>query len=607
MKVMSWMQRTVLMLALCAGLGAGERDVLADPRTDQVEALALLFVEANEAELALDPLGAMRRGDMRHAAQFGDYVTPEYFSRLESNAREWARRLAAIDRSLLTAQDRIAYDAFAYRNGQLLDFFERGLMTIEAQLPIEHFSGFQVVYPEISSGNSVAPFNMLTDYDNGLKRLDGYVHYLDHAIERMREGKEKGHTQSRLVMVIVLEQLGQQLKAGVDASPFYRPIKAMPEEFSAADRDRLVASYRSAIGDRVFGAYRRLQAFIREGYLPACREAPGLVAMKDGAAYYQGLIERETTTTLTASEIHDIGLREVERIVARMDAIRERIGFDGTLPEFLDHLRTDPEFRFTSRQELLSGYGAVRARVEAAMPELFSLMPDTPFEIRPVPADTEQYESAASYLPGSADGRRPGVFYVNTYDLPSRTRPGMETLFLHEAIPGHHFQISLAQENEALPDFLRFDGNTAFTEGWALYAESLGPELGMFVDPYQAFGNLDAEMLRAIRLVVDTGIHAMGWSTEQAVDYMLEHSALSAVEARTEVERYIAIPAQALAYTVGALTIQGLRSEAEQALGRNFDPRAFHSEVLGTGALPLVVLEQKVREWIRAGGPAPEL
>lgn len=590
----------VCAIVLLLGMGPGAR-ALADTRSDQADTLAALFADADEAALALDPLEAMLRGDMRYVAEFGDYVTLGYFTRLQTNAREQMQRLDAIDRALLSAQDRIAYDAFAYQNRQLLDFFDRGLMDIEAQLPIDHFNGFHVFYPEISSGRSVAPFHTVSDYDHGLARLDGYARYFEHAIDRMRQGIASGHTQPKLVMENVLEQLARQIDGGVEASPFFQPVKNMPDDFAAADRERLSAAYRNAIEERVFGAYRQLQAFIRKEYLPACREgAPGLLTMKDGKALYQGLIERYTTTDMTAEEIHAIGLREVERITREMDAIRTQLGFDGTLREFFDYVRNDPRFRFASKEALLDGYTAIRARVEAGVPLLFSLMPDTPFEIRPVPAYSEQFEAAAFYRPGTPDGSRPGVFFVNTYDLPSRTSVGVETLFLHEAIPGHHFQISLAQENGSLPAFMRFGGNPAFVEGWALYAESLGPELGMLSDPYQRFGNLDDEMLRAIRLVVDTGLHAMGWSREQAIAYVLEHSAQSQTGARTEVERYIAIPGQALAYKVGALTIRGLRAEVEQALGTRFDPRAFHAEVLNTGALPLRVLEQKIRAWMHA-------
>jgi len=600
MQAGEWVRGASMALALVFGT-AGAAGVLADAKVDNAAALRQIFADSDEAALELDPLAAMMRGDMRYAGQFGDYITPGYYARVKADAEDEMKRLDAIDRTALSREDRIAYDVFRYQGRQLLDFYERGIIAIQAQLPIDHFSGEHVFYPDICSGKSVAPFDTVQDYDNGLERLEGYALYLERTIGRMREGMAAGHTQPRLVMENILDQLARQMDGGVEASPFYQPIKDLPDDFAATDRERLARAYRAVIDERVFGAYRKLQEFIRTEYLAASREVkPGLVSMKDGPALYKALIEQNTTTDMSAEEIHRIGLDEVARIRHDMLAIKDRVGFNGTLKEFFGHLRTDPQFKFASKQALLDGYNAIRARVDVAVPKLFSLTPRSPFEIRPVPGYSEENEAAGSYRQGTPDGTRAGIFYVNTYDLLSRTTPGMETLFLHEAIPGHHFQISLAQENEALPNFLRFGGNTAFVEGWALYAESLGPELGMFTDPYQAFGSLDDEMLRAMRLVVDTGIHAMGWTRAQAIQYMLDNSAQSETEARTEVERYIAIPGQALAYKVGALTIRRLRIEAEQALGERFDPREFHAQVLDTGALPMAVLEAKIRDWIKA-------
>lgn len=608
MQVRGWARGASLMLAMQFAVAG---NAVALTPAENTAALHKLFADSDEAALALSPVSAMVRGDMRFADQFGDYVTPDYYARLEADTESDMKRLDAIDRSLLSHDDQVAYDVFRYQGRQLLDFYARGIVAIEAQLPIDHFRGFHVFYPDFSSGKSAAPFKTVQDYDNGLKRLDGYALFLERSIGRMREGMAAGHTQARLVMENVQEQLRTQREAGVEASPFYQPVKDMPADFAPADRERLTAAYRATIGERVFGAYRKLEDFIRDEYLAACRASPpGLVSMKDGAAMYQAAIEESTTTDMSAEQIHRIGLDEVARITREMESIKDKVGFKGSLQEFFHFLRTDPRFKFASKQALLDGYEAIRARVDAGVPKLFSLVPKSPFEIRPVPGYAEKTQAAASYRKGTPDGSRPGIFFVNTYDLPSRTSTGMESLFLHEAIPGHHFQISLAQENTALPNFMRFDGNTAFIEGWALYAESLGPELGVYTDPYQAFGNLDDEMLRAIRLVVDTGIHAKGWGRDEAIRYMMDHSAQSETDARAEVERYIAMPGQALAYKVGALTIRRLRTEAEQALGARFDARQFHAEVLETGALPLAVLEAKIRAWVaslqRAAAPPQE-
>jgi uncharacterized protein (DUF885 family) len=324
------------------------------------------------------------------------------------------------------------------------------------------------------------------------------------------------------------------------------------------------------------------------------------VSMADGDKLYAYLIESNTTTKMSADEIHQLGLSEVARITKGMEAVKKQVGFKGTLPQFFAYLRTDPKFKFKTKAALLQAFADIQKRLMPEIPKLFRLVPKSPLDVRVVPAFLEKNQAGAYYQQGTPDGTRPGVFYVNTYDLPSRTSPTNETLFLHEAIPGHHFQISLAQEDTSLPPFMRFGGNTAYVEGWALYAESLGEELGFFKDPYQMQGHLDDEMLRAMRLVVDTGLHAKGWTREQAIKYMMDNSSMGKTDATAEVERYIAIPGQALAYKIGQLTIRRLRTQAETALGTKFDIRAFHEQVLGTGALPMAVLEQKINDWITA-------
>ncbi len=372
--------------------------------------------------------------------------------------------------------------------------------------------------------------------------------------------------------------------------------------FSDSDKARLTKAYRASLDTEIYPVHRRLRDFLRSEYLPRAREGVGLVHMKGGAKAYQRQIESMTTLPLTAGEIHDIGLSEVARIKSEMETIKVRTGFKGTLPRFFEYLRTDPKFAAASKDALRQGYEAIARKVDARIGEQFSTLPKSPLEIRPVEPFREKTEAGGSYQQGTADGSRPGIFYYNSYDLPSRRVWGMETLYLHEGSPGHHFQISLAQENEALPAFMRFGGNTAFVEGWALYAETLWDELGLETDPYQRFGGLNDEMLRAMRLVVDTGIHSKGWSREQAIDYMLANSGMSRTEVVAEVERYIAIPGQALAYKIGALTLQRLKAKAQAALGQRFDPRAFHAQVLMTGSLPMAVLEKKIDDWIAAGG-----
>jgi uncharacterized protein (DUF885 family) len=328
------------------------------------------------------------------------------------------------------------------------------------------------------------------------------------------------------------------------------------------------------------------------------RTTVGLSHIPGGAVYYRLLIEENTSTLMSADEIHRLGLSEVARITRGMEEIKDRVGFAGSLPQFFEQIRGDPLLKPSSVQDLADGYRAIGARVSASLPRLFRTFPKTALELRPMPPEVEKAAANGSYSSGATDGSRPGIFYFNTYELPSRTIETMETLYLHEAVPGHHFQSSIRREDRSLPDLLRFGWNTAYIEGWALYAESLGPELGMFTDPYQRFGAYSDEMLRAVRLVVDTGLHTMGWTREQAIDYMVDHLPYTRTRLTQEVDRYIANPAQALAYKVGQLTITRLRTTAESALGQAFDIRAFHDEVLNTGAIPMAVLEAKIKAWI---------
>lgn len=568
---------------------------------DQAAALRQLFIDSDEAQLKLSPISALFRGDMRYADQFGDYLSDAYLAQVKANGESDLKRLKAIDRRALGAQDRIAYDVFEYQTRFGLKAFELGLDKIQLRMPIDHFTGMHTFFPDLQSGQSAAPFKTVQDYENGLKRAQGFVTYMDKAIVRMREGIAMGHTQPAVVTRNVIGQLQTMLDLGVDKSPFMLPVQNLPADMPEADKARLSQAYAASVGNDILPCYQRMKDFMQQTYLPASRgdDKPGLISMRDGEKAYRYLIENHTTTTMSADEIHELGLSEVARITAGMEAIREQAGFKGSLKDFFAFQRIDPRFKFPTKEALIAGYNDIWKRLEPRIPQLFSVVPKAPFEVRPVPAFMEANQAAAYYQPGTPDGKRPGVFYVNTYDLPSRTSPGMETLFLHEAVPGHHFQISLAQENLTLPPFMRFGGNTAYVEGWALYAESLGEELGLYTDPYQKFGNYDDEMLRAMRLVVDTGLHAKGWSREKAIQFFLDHSAQSETDSKNEIERYIAMPGQALAYKIGQIRIRQARQRGEKALGQRFDIKGFHAQVLDTGALPLGVMDRKIDSWIK--------
>ncbi len=563
-------------------------------------ALKTLFAESDEDYLKRNPIGALFRGDMRYADQLGDYISDSYFAAEKAATVSELTRLGDIDRSLLSPTDQVAYDVFDYNKKRALIGYSDEIMALTVVRPLNHFSGFHTFYPTFASGQGVAPFKTLEDYENNLKRHKDFILFLDRAIGRFREGMASGVVETKLTVRNIIDQLDTQLAAAPDASPYFAPVKSFPKDISAADQLWLKADYRAAIVDGIYPAYRRMRDFLANEYLPVARNGVGLVHMKGGDTLYQQLIEDTTTLPLKADDIHNLGLNEVARIKEGMETIKAEVGFKGSLADFFNHLRHDPKFQPKSREWLTGRYYEIGKIVDAKVPVLFSTLPKAPLEIRPYEEFREKYEAGGAYESGTPDGSRPGVFYFNAYDLPSRTTPGMTTLYLHEGAPGHHFQISLAQENADLPPFMRFDGNTAYVEGWALYAESLGYEMGLFEDPYQRFGTLSDEMLRAMRLVVDTGMHAKGWTREQAIQYMMDNSDMGKTDATAEIERYIAIPSQALAYKIGAMTIQRLRKKAETALGERFDVKAFHAQVLMTGALPLAVLERKIDDWIAA-------
>jgi uncharacterized protein (DUF885 family) len=557
-----------------------------------------LFKESDEAGLKRNPLSAIFRGDMRYADHLGDNITDQYFAAERAAAEADLAALHAIGRSPLDATDQIAYDVFEYTTKDTLRGLQPDMLALTSVRPMNHFFGFHTFYPTFASGQGAAPFKTLTDYENNLKRHGEFVTYIDRAIGRFRQGEESGVVETKMTVRNMIEQLDTQLAQKPEDSSYFGPVKQYPDSISAADRDRLTKQYRAAITDELYPALTRLRDFLKNEYLPQARDGAGLMYMKGGDKLYRYLVQSTTTLPLTPEEIHQTGLSEVARITGEMEKVKQEVGFKGTLPQFFDYLRTDPKFKKPTRDALTQGYYAIGKAVDAKLPTYFSTIPKAKLEIRPYEPFREKFEAGGSYEQGTPDGSRPGIFYFNAYDLPSRTTPGMTTLYLHEGSPGHHFQISLAQESLDLPSFMRFGGNTAYVEGWALYSETLGYDMGFYKDPIQRFGTLSDEMLRAMRLVVDTGIHSKGWTREQSIDYMMSHSDMGKTDATSEVERYIAIPSQALAYKTGAMTIQKLRRKAEAELGSKFDIREFHAQVLMTGSLPLAILEQKIDRWI---------
>jgi uncharacterized protein (DUF885 family) len=570
----------------------------AEPMISEHDKLFNLFKASDEASLSRNPLSGIFRGDMRYADRFGDYITDAYYAGERAAAEHDLAAPHAIDRSKLDATDQLAYDTFEWQTKDTLRGLQPDILSLTEVQPINHFFGFHTFYPTFASGQGAAPFKTLEDYENNLKRHKEFVTYLDRAIDRFKQGEASGVVETKLTVRNMIEQLDNQLKQKPEDSPYFRPAKNFPDGISAADRERLTGEYRAAITDELYPALTRLRDFLKNDYLGHAREGMGLKYMKGGDRLYAYLLQSTTTLPLTAQEIHQTGLSEVDRITKEMEKVKDEVGFKGNLHAFFDYMRTAKKFQPKSREALTQGFYDIQKKVEPKLPEYFDHMPKAKLVIRPYEPFREKFEAGGSYEQGTPDGSRPGTFYFNAYDLPSRSTWEMTTLFLHEGEPGHHFQISLAQENDKLPAFMRFGGNTAYVEGWALYAETLGYPMGLYADPYARFGTLNDEMLRAMRLVVDTGIHNLGWTREQAIDYMLTHSGMGKTDATAEVERYIAIPSQATAYKTGALTIQRLRDKAQASLGPKFDIREFHDQVLDTGALPLTVLEEKINAWI---------
>lgn len=565
--------------------------------TDAGQQLNALFDRYFEDMLRLNPVMATYIGDHRYDDQLPNSIGPAYRAEAKALNERYLAEVKAIDPAQLSPADRISYDIFVRERER-----ERAAERFPGHLlPINQAGSMITFMPSLGSGRNAQPFDTVEDYERWLKRLDGMVVWMDQAIVNMREGMAKGVVQPRPVMEKVLPQLEAMIVARPEDSQFFAPVKMFPEAIGAADRERLTAAYTAAIRDRVVPAYVRLRDFVRDEYLPKTRSTVAWSALPDGEAWYAFYVQEHTTTTMTADEIHQLGLSEVKRILGEMDRVRQTVGFKGDLEAFFKFLETDPQFYFTKGEDLVQGYRDLKVKIDVALPKVFSVFPKADYEVREVEAFRAQSAAGAYYQQPSADGSRPGIFYVNTFNLKAQPKFGMETLSLHEASPGHHFQVTIQQELEDLPRFRRFGGDyTAYTEGWALYAEYLGKELGLFTDPYQWFGRLNDEQLRAMRLVVDTGLHAKGWTREQAIQFMLDNSTLAESDVVSEVERYIAWPGQALGYKVGDLALQALRKKAEAALGPKFDVRDFHREVLSDGAVPMDVLEAKIDRWIAA-------
>lgn len=581
-------------------LAAGMARPLAAAGAPPAEQLRPLLETSAAADLALDPMDDPGRPRPPGTPAFVDPLSDAYASALETNKRREAAALKGIDRAALGPVDRIAYDVFAFRLRQVLHLFDDGLFAIQRQAPLNPSFGLHIELPDFVAGAG-ASFATVADYELGLQRLNGFADHLDMTVTRLREGLGAGRVQPRIIVTNVLKQVEAMLALPPGETPFLAAIRRMPVSFPANDRARLARAYRTAVEGKVLPAYARWQRFLQDTYLPRATAVPGRFAMRDGDRLYAAELAEHTTTSMSADAIHALGLSEVARIRDGMEATRAKVGFTGDLKAMFAYVRANPAFYCKTPDELLGRFTAIEARIWQRIPALFRHRPQAPFRVAPLPTLGGQ-RGTGYYKAGPADGVTPGTLYFNMAMLDTRPIPTLETLTLHEGIPGHHFQVMLAREDKRLPTLLGYGSSTAYSEGWGLYAESLGPELGMFTDPWQYFGHLDMAMLRAVRLVVDTGIHALGWSRARAIAYMLDNTSMAMRDVEVEIDRYIAQPGQACAYKIGELTFARLRREAEARLGARFDIRDFHDQCLDTGALPMAVLEAKVGAWIAAGG-----
>ena len=545
-------------------------------------------------QIKLNPIMATFVGVNDYNDQFGGDLTEAYLKHRHELNQSYLNKVRKINRDDLSPSLQLSYDLFAYdRNMQLI-----GETYPDRWLPMNQFYNTVITMVQLGTGESAQPFKTVQDYRNWLVRLDGFIDWTKLAQQRMNEGIDSKVVLPRVLVEKIIPQLQAQLVEKPQESIFYSPVNNFPEAFSDADKAALTQEYQAMISQKLVPALADLKGYFETNYLPESRATDGWWGLPNGKAWYQHYANYHTTTKIPVDEIHDIGLSEVARILSEMDKVREQVGFKGDLKAFFASLSSEPQYFFEDRQGLIDGYMELKTKINKELPKYFNVMPVADYIVKPVEAFREKSAAGASYESPAVDGSRPGIFYINTYNLKAQPKWGMTTLSLHEAAPGHHFQIAIKQELKGVPEFQRFSGYTAFEEGWALYSEYLGIEMGLFTDPYQYFGKLSDEMLRAMRLVVDTGLHAKGWSREQAIQYMKDNSPMAETDIVAEVERYMAIPGQALSYKIGQLKIIDLREKAEKALGDKFDLKGFHDQILTTGSLPMAVMEQKIDRWI---------
>lgn len=558
----------------------------------ETEKLHSLLEREWEKGMIENPEWATQLGDARFNDILND-VSYEMILKKKGETKALLASLSQIDRSELSDDDKLNYDL--YLNG--VESRIEGEKFLAYLMPIDQMGGIQIGFAGISN---YMPFKSLHDYENYIERMKAFPLKVEQTIDLMKRGVQLGWVPPKITLNAVPDQIRSQFEDPVDESPLFKPFKEFPKSISKSVRKQLKDEMRAVLSTEVYPAYRSLFSYFTETYLKACRESIACKEFPMGGEYYKYQIKTYTTTDLTAEEIHQLGLEEVARIRTEMDSVIDSVGFKGTFDEFLTFLRTDQQFYFTVEEDLLDAYRVICKKADAQLPKFFGKLPRLPYGVKAMPDYQAPGSPTAYYYPGSNRANRSGFFMANTYKLETRPKYEMEALSIHEAVPGHHLQISLAQELEDIPMFRKHSGYTAFVEGWGLYSEKLAEEMGFYDDPYSKFGQLTYEMWRACRLVVDTGIHAFDWTRQEAIDFMLSNTAKTKNDVMVEIDRYIAWPGQALAYKIGELKIRELRAKAEKEMGQDFDIRNFHDVVLGQGAVPLNILEDQVNDHIRS-------
>ncbi|MEP2278301.1 DUF885 domain-containing protein [Maribacter sp.] len=600
------MTRT-LWLLLCVAVISSCKETTTKEQLNNTKPIAEVFTEFYEFKKSINPIEATKAGFSAYNDTIANYISDDYILHLKDRYSYFLEALSAYDSAQVSSADYMSMRVMEWDCKVKLEGIMNPIVTVASPIydlpsfelmPLFQIQSLHLYVAQLGGGTSVQPFKSIEDYNNWLKRLEDYLTFLDTSIEKMRVGMEKGIVLPKELTLKMLPQVQSFIDIPLEENLFYQPIINFPDGLSDVDMDILKSNYEDFIQNNLTPKYVELNEFLTEEYLPASRDTDGLLDLPNGKDTYQYLIKLHTTTNMTADEIHELGLAEVARISKEMEAVKNEIGFKGDLKSFFSSLRNKKELMpFSNPEEVIESFNAINKRIALRIDSLFALTPKAGFNVRRTEAFREA-SASAEYVPGSKDGSRAGIFYVPIPNVKSYNMVHDEALFLHEAIPGHHFQLSLQQENTNLPEFLHPESMGVFVEGWALYAESLGKELGIYTDPYQYFGMLSMEMHRAIRLVVDTGIHAKGWSREKAIQYSLDNEAESEESIIAEIERYMATPGQALSYKIGQLKIRELRTRAENALGDDFNIRKFHSQILDSGSLPLVLLEEKIDNWI---------